>query len=701
MDHTLSDILGKIILLQSTLHVMSNDDSMAKFACRGFSRIPSMESVSIFLNNRFHGENWNESLSENDCHIFFNQLSTEIHAPRTDAHESLIREFEQRSGVHCLTISTGFNLYGFLFVPEETDYLFSKIRPYVENTLNLIALVTENNIQKKMLMSSAQDLEKQINERTRELTDANQTLVDKIIERIRIEEQLKQQEALYHDLVETSQDLIWRCDSEGRYTYLNPAWEKVFGYTLDEMIGRKFTDFQTNDMAKRDKELFARLMEGNSVSGLETIHIGKDGNEIHLVFNAKFITDDTGKTIGTRGTAYDITTRKQAEKERNQLQEQLLQAQKMESIGRLAGGVAHDFNNMIMVILGNAEIALDEIDTTHPVHESLMEILSSAKRSADLTRQLLAFARKQTISPRPLELNELVAGMFKMLERLIGENIELAWKPGSELWNVNMDPTQIEQILVNLSVNARDAVGGVGRVSIETANVHVDLSDFHYLPNIIPGDYVMLTVRDSGRGIDKENLPHLFEPFFTTKEIGQGTGLGLATVHGIISQNQGFIDVDSEPGQGTTFRIYLPRFTGDQRATENIQNKKPARGNETILLVEDEVPILTLGKSILEKYGYTVLAAKNPKTALEMLSTYKHPIHLLITDVIMPGMNGKTLSEIISEKRPGLRTLFMSGYTADVIAHHGVLEKNIRFLEKPFSVRTLAAKTREVLDADE
>lgn len=701
MDHTLSDILGKIILLQSTLHVMSNDDSMAKFACRGFSRIPSMESVSIFLNNRFHSENWNESLSEDDCRIFFNQLSTEIHAPRTDTHESLIHEFEQRSGVHCLTISTGFNLYGFLFVPEGTDDLFSKIRPYVENTLNLIALVTENNIQKKMLMSNAQDLEKQINERTRELTDANQTLVDKIIERIRIEEQLKQQEALYHDLVDTSQDLIWRCDSEGRYTYLNPAWKQVFGYTLNEMIGRKFTDFQTKDMAKRDKEQFARLMEGNSVSGLETIHIGKDGNEIHLVFNAKFITDDTGKTIGTRGTAYDITTRKQAENERNMLQEQLLQAQKMESIGRLAGGVAHDFNNMIMVILGNAEIALDEIDTSHPVHESLMEILSSAKRSADLTRQLLAFARKQTISPRPLELNELVAGMFKMLQRLIGENIELTLKPGADLWNVNMDPTQIEQILVNLSVNARDAVGGVGKVSIETANVHVDLSDFHYLPNIIPGDYVNLTVRDSGRGIDKENLPHLFEPFFTTKEIGHGTGLGLATVHGIISQNQGFIDVDSEPGQGTTFRIYLPRFKGDQRSTENIQNTKPARGNETILLVEDEVPILTLGKSILEKYGYTVLAARSPKAALDLLATYQQPLHLLITDVIMPGMNGKTLSEIISEKRPGLRTLFMSGYTADVIAHHGVLEKNIRFLEKPFSVRTLAARTREVLDADE
>jgi len=701
VDSTLADILGKIVLLQSTLHVMSDDDSMAKFACRGFSRIPSMESVGILLNDRFHYENWNNSLREDDLRILFSQLSMDIHASYTDAHESLINDFQKCSGVHCLTISTGFNLYGFLFVPEGIEDLFLKIKPYVENTLNLIALVVENNIQKKMLLNNTHDLEKQVYERTRELTQANQTLVDKIIERLRIEEQLKQQEALYHDLVETSQDLIWRCDSEGRYTYLNPAWEQVFGYTIDEMLGRKFTDFQTKDMVERDREQFTLLMKGNSVSGLETIHLSKAGNEIHLVFNAKYISDEDGNIIGTRGTAYDITSRKKAENERNMLQDQLLQAQKMESIGRLAGGVAHDFNNMIMVILGNAEIAMDEIAPSHPVHENLMEIFNSAKRSADLTRQLLAFARKQTISPKAIDLNDLVNGMLKMLQRLIGEDINLVWKPGADLWNVNMDPTQIDQILANLSVNARDAVGGVGRVSIETTNVHIGLSDLPSLSNIVPGDYVMLAVSDSGCGIDKETLPHLFDPFFTTKEMGKGTGLGLATVYGIISQNQGFIDVDSEPEQGTTFRIYLPRFQGNHKNLQSIQDKKPARGNETILLVEDETAILTFGKSILVKYGYTVLAARSPKEALDLLETHQGPLHLLITDVIMPGMNGKTLSEKITGKRDGLKTLFMSGYTADVLAPHGVLEKNTHFLEKPFSVKTLVSKTREVLDTKE
>jgi PAS domain S-box-containing protein len=699
VDQKLADILGKIVLIQSTIHVMSDEESMAKFACRGFSRIPCMESVCMFLNGRLYSENWNNPVDMAHCRILFEQLTVPHPAAQRSNHDILIRNFENRFSVHCLTVSTGFSLYGFLFVPSGNREFFSEIRPYVENTLNLIALVIENDAQKKKLLSNTIDLEKLVEERTLELTMANTSMAEEIAERKRMEEMLRRQESLYHDLVESSQDLVWRCDSEGRYIYLNPAWEKTFGYPVEEMIGKKFSDFQDQPVGERDMKVFGHLMKGNSLSGFESVHLGKDGREIYLVFNAKSITDDEGRIIGTRGTAYDITERKKAEAEKNMLQNQLLQAKKMESIGRLAGGVAHDFNNMIMVILGNAEIALEEIEPVHPVRDYLNEILATAIRSADLTRQLLAFARKQTISPRTLDLNDIVSGMTRMLKRLIGENIELVWKPGSELWNVLMDPAQIEQVLVNLSVNARDAIENSGRVTIRTSNVQVDDTFTSSMTNIKPGDYVLLTVSDDGCGIDREHLPHLFEPFFTTKELGKGTGLGLATVYGIIEQNKGYIDVDGEKGKGAVFRIYFPRHASLKPVIEDKDKERPARGDETILFVEDEMPILNLGKTILERYGYTVLTSNTPEKSLEILENHAGPVQLLITDVVMPGMNGKNLSEIVKEKRPGIKILFISGYTADVVARHGVVEKDIHLLEKPFTVKTLVSKTREVLDA--
>ncbi|MFZ5570214.1 MAG: PAS domain S-box protein [Thermodesulfobacteriota bacterium] len=398
------------------------------------------------------------------------------------------------------------------------------------------------------------------------------------------------------------------------------------------------------------------------------------------------------------GIILDVTERKKAEEEKDKLNAQLIQAQKIESVGRLAGGVAHDFNNMLMIIIGNTEMAMEETDPSSPVFAQLKEVLASARKSADLTRQLLAFARKQTVSLKLLDLNETVSSMIKMLKRLIGEDIELVWKPFTELWPVKMDPSQIDQILVNLAVNARDAITGVGNLTIETGNIVFDETYCLTHAGMFPGEYVLLAVSDTGSGMEKETLAHLFEPFFTTKELGKGTGLGLATIYGIVKQNEGFINVYSEPGHGTTFKIYLPRTRIDSGAETPETTKKPTGGAETVLMVEDEPSILKLGKAILERYGYTVLAARKPEDALALAERHEGPIHLLITDVVMPQMNGRILQEKIAAFRPEIKTLYMSGYTANVIAHHGVLEDGVHFLQKPFSIQTLAQKVREVLE---
>lgn len=393
----------------------------------------------------------------------------------------------------------------------------------------------------------------------------------------------------------------------------------------------------------------------------------------------------------------EIVERKRAMEERDQLQSQLIQAQKIESVGRLAGGVAHDFNNMLQVILGNVALALQDLPPESPVREDLEEINKSALRSMDLTRQLLAFARKQTIAPKLLDFNETISGMLKMLRRLIRENIELIWKPGANLWPVKLDPSQIDQVMANLCINARDAIHGAGRITIETVNVSLDMAYVKTHPECLPGEYVLLSVSDTGKGIDAYTRAHLFEPFFTTKEQGKGTGLGLATIFGIIKQNLGFISVGSELGQGTTFKIYLPRAADPLLTTTEAFPKRDLRGTETILLVEDEHQILVLAQRILKQYGYSVLAARAPAEALRLAIDHPGTIHLLITDVVMPGMNGRELRDRLASLKPGLRCLFMSGYTADVIAHHGVLDEGVQFLQKPFTVDSLAERVREAL----
>jgi PAS domain S-box-containing protein len=388
----------------------------------------------------------------------------------------------------------------------------------------------------------------------------------------------------------------------------------------------------------------------------------------------------------------------QAARKSDALEAQLHQAQKMEAVGRLAGGVAHDFNNMLAVIAGHADLALEQTAADSPLRADIVEIQEAAQRSAELTRQLLAFARKQTIAPKVLNLNHTIAGMLKMLGRLIGEDIDLLWKPAGTLWPVNMDPTQIDQIMANLIVNARDAITGVGKITIETGQAVFDESYCGTHADVNPGSYVLLAVSDTGCGMDKAVLAQLFDPFFTTKPPGKGTGLGLAMVYGIVKQNRGFINVYSEPGHGTTFKIYLPRHEPDPMDARLAQSLAATpTGAETVLLVEDEAALLNLGKVLLERLGYTVLAAAGPNQALQLAEAHADVIHLLLTDVIMPDMSGRDLWQRLRVLRPGLKCLFMSGYTANVIAHHGVLDDGVHFLQKPFSRKALATKLRDAL----
>ena len=371
----------------------------------------------------------------------------------------------------------------------------------------------------------------------------------------------------------------------------------------------------------------------------------------------------------------------------------------MESIGRLAGGVAHDYNNALSVIIGFTELAMDEVDPAGPLRANLGQVLTAAQRAADITRQLLAFARKQPIAPKVLDLNLTVASMFKMLRHLISEDIDLAWSPGADLWPVKLDPSQVDQILANLCVNARDAIEGVGKITIETGNATFDEAYCAAHPGFVPGRFVLLAVSDDGCGIGKEILDNMFEPFFTTKDADKGTGLGLSTVYGIVKQNNGFINVYSKPGEGTAIKIYLPRHLGEAVGALEVSTQGLAKGRgEVILLVEDDLPILKLAKKTLHGLGYKVLAAGTPSEAMALAEQHPGGIDLLLTDVIMPQMNGRELAERLQTFYPDIKCVYMSGYTSNVIAHHGVLDEGVHFIQKPFFKKDMAKTVRKALD---
>jgi PAS domain S-box-containing protein len=481
-------------------------------------------------------------------------------------------------------------------------------------------------------------------------------------------------------------------DTSGAIEFVNSKFTEVTGYSKAEALGQNPRILKTDETPSEVyHQLWETITNGKVWKG-EFRNRKKNGDLFWEHATIAPIQDSDNVITHYVAIKEDIT-------ERKALEEQFRQAQKMESVGRLAGGVAHDFNNLLGVIMGNSELALELADPGHPIVAHLQTIQNAAKRSADLTRQLLAFARKQTIAPKLIDLNAGVEEMLSMLRRLIGENIHLSWLPAQNALPVKMDPSQIDQILANLCVNARDAIEGVGKISIVTDSIYVDEGYCAAHTGFRPGDFVLLTVSDTGCGMDRETLSNIFDPFFTTKELGKGTGLGLATIYGIVKQNNGFINAYSEPGKGTTFKIYLPRQnTVEEKIQVEHQADSVEQGNETILLVEDEPAILEMTKAILERLGYQVLPASSPDKAVRMAQEYDKEIHLLISDVVMPEMNGRDLAKKIKKICPDIGWLFMSGYTQNIIVHNGVLDDGFNFIEKPFSVKTLSTKIRDVLD---
>ncbi len=519
-----------------------------------------------------------------------------------------------------------------------------------------------------------------------------------ITERKGAEARLRESETKYRNLVEASSDLIWSTDLEGRFTFVNEAARRIYGYAPAELIGRSFLETVIRPgLRAQAGGVFGKLLAGASYVQAEVEHRRRDGSPVHLLGTAAVLKDGDGLVIGVTGTATDISERKRAEEALRRSEERLRQIQKMEAIGRLAGGVAHDFNNRLLVILGCSERIRRRLGEGDPVAWEAGMIVKAAEAAASLTRQLLAFSRKQVFEPTALDLGAVAADMEALLRRVLGEDIELrVSRKARDL--VLADRAQVEQVILNLAVNARDAMPRGGKLTIETADADIDAA-FGERAQVRAGRYVLLSVTDSGVGMDAQTLAHVFEPFFTTKEVGKGTGLGLSTVYGVVKQSGGHVTVYSEPGRGTTFKVYLPRTEDRAVSPAGRAEAPPPRtgGAETILLVEDNELVRELTCTELEEIGYRVLAARGAEEALEVAERHEGPIHLVLTDIVMPRMTGRELADRLTRVRPGSKVLYMSAYTDEAVVHHGVLQPGTPVLQTPFTAEALAAKIRDLL----
>jgi PAS domain S-box-containing protein len=538
-----------------------------------------------------------------------------------------------------------------------------------------------------------------VHERCEHLRDADGQIVrsigmvQDITERVAAEQALRESAARYRAVMMQTPDCLFLHDLEGRLLDANPAAVAAYGYSREELLAMRVVELDPDYVERAEGgEFFARLRPGEPHL-FEARHRAKDGRIFPVEIRVSLVSV-RGETL-LLALARDLSAQRRAEAERARLEEQVRQSQKLEAVGRLAGGVAHDFNNLLCAILGNAALALDDLAPEDPLREAIEEITAAANRAAELTRQLLAFSRKQVIEPKVVNLGHLVGRMKNMLRRLLGEDIQLEVASQDQLGRVRVDPGQMEQIIVNLAVNARDSMPGGGTLRIQTADIRLDEDWCEEHGELAAGAHVMLAVTDTGSGMSPEVRGRIFEPFFTTKE-GKGTGLGLATVFGIVRQHGGAIEVESEPGQGSTFRVFFPRVRDRADTAERGPVVRLPRGSETVLLVEDEDVVRVLAARVLERQGYRVLTARTAEEALVLVA--ERPglkLDLLLTDVVMPGRNGRELAALLVERLgAGLRVLFTSGYTDDVIAHHGVLEAGVRFIAKPYTPEVLAVRVR-------
>ena len=522
-----------------------------------------------------------------------------------------------------------------------------------------------------------------------------------VTEHRRAEEALIKSQNKYIDLYENANDMIFTLDLLGNFTSINRAAYASFGYRVEELLGKGLQDVLTPESFEYAMTTLQRAVaEKSDLMGIQPWEfegLKKDGTKVLLEVRARLILED-GNVMGVQAIARDITERKQSEEEKAFLQEQLRQSQKMEAIGRLAGGIAHDFNNLLTIIGGYSALSFLELKEEDPLKGNIRAVQKATERAANLTRQLLAFSRRQPMEMKVLDLNATLRDMDKMLRRVIGEDIKLVTHLAEDLGRTKTDPGQIEQVIMNLVVNARDAMPEGGRLTIETANVELDEAYVRGHVGVKPGRYLMLSVSDTGAGMTQEVKERVFEPFFTTKGAGKGTGLGLSTVYGIVKQSGGNIWVYGEPEKGAAFKIYLPRVDEPTEVFKEKLVKDLPRGSETVLLVEDEEEVRKLAAQILQRQGYKVLEAPQGGDALLICEQHQTPVHLMLTDVVMPGMSGHQLAERLKSLQPEMKILYMSGYTDNTIIQHGVLVEGVNYISKPFTVDALARKVREVLD---
>jgi len=560
------------------------------------------------------------------------------------------------------------------------DYLIKDPEDnYLKTLPSTVELALKRKQTEKELQNYHDRLESMVKERTAQLEA-------EIVERKQAEDALKLERNNLRNIFEAIENGIYIVNQQHDIQYVNPVLVKDFGYYEGRKCYEYFHDRDEVCPWCKYQDVFA----GKNVR--RECYSFKNERTYDMIGTPTTLPDGS---IGKLEIFRDIT-------EQKKLEAQFRQAQKMEAIGTLAGGVAHDFNNILTIIIGNAQLALMDVIKNESLRKEIEEIKTAGDRAASLTRQLLAFSRKQIIQPKVLDLNELLTDIEKMLGRLIGEDIELLSVPEPALWQLEADPGQIEQVIMNLTINAKDAMPMGGKLTIETDNMDLDESYFceHSIEKH-PGSYVVMAVSDTGSGMDKETLKHIFEPFFTTKKVGKGTGLGLSTVYGIVKQNNGFIWVYSEPGQGTTFKVYLPRIKAGAEAKAKEQTPvDDLSGSETVLIVEDDDSLRKLARKTLQHHGYKILEAENGEGALRICKEHEGPIQLMITDVVMPKMGGKETAERLQPLHPQMKVIYMSGYTDDAIVHHGVLAPGLNFIEKPFTLEGLARKVREVLDAE-
>ncbi|MBN2425919.1 MAG: response regulator [Calditrichaceae bacterium] len=654
---------------------------------------------SLFSGNGFevinahNGKEALDLLSEHQCDI----IISDILMPVMDGFE-LCRQIKSNSKLKNIpfvfytatytdkkdeefALSLGASL--FITKPQEPDVFLKKIRRLMED-------VSKGNIiTRKPIIHKEKDVFKLYNERLIKKIEKKMLELEKEREE---RNEIEKQNQILAQAVKSISECVCVTDMKDRFIFVNEAFEKTYGYTLKELYGKPAAIVRSPN---NPKEYVKNIYKDTLAEGWrgELNQLKKEGTEFPVYLSTSKVQNEKGQTIALIGVANDIT-------ERKKLEEQYRQAQKMEAVGRLAGGIAHDFNNILTVINGYTELMRMRLDEKDPIFTNLGEVKKAGKRAEILTRQLLAFSRKQVLQPVVLDLNSVIHGLEKMLLRLITENIEMITLLEPVVGKIKADPGQIEQVIMNLVINARDAMPKGGKLTIETKNVTYRDPFVWEETRIEPGEYVMLAIRDTGLGMNEETLEHIFEPFFTTKKEGEGTGLGLSMVYGIVKQSDGFIKVDSEPGKGSVFRLYFPCTKGPVTKFKKTEiSSDLLKGSETILITEDEDDVRHFASEVLRMHGYNVLEASNGGMALLKCENYKSRIHLLITDVVMPEMSGSELIARLKSLHREMKVLYMSGYTDDAVIKHGIPEKKVNFLQKPFSPYALLEKVRKVLDS--